>query len=333
MLLFHGASELGALSPGLSGFVGNGFVGVSLFFILSGFVLTYTYQGSRATLGEFYGARIARIYPVYLFSLLLAAPIFFKGFIAGGNGERVAPLVLGKLFMIQSWIPWMEHNWNVPSWSLSTEAFFYLLFPVLLPALGLIPTRWRWACIGLLVVLYGFGLALSKSMGPEVSLAPVRDLALFGGGILVGLQFSDGWRAPRWVLPVSSFAALALAMGYDPLPSNGWLKVIFTLLLVGVIGGIASVPPSSRSFLNRPALRRLGEASYALYILHVPIAGMVAFAGSKLGFSFRDPWVLLVYIPVCILASLAVYNLIEVPANRNIRQRLAGSRKPAPVVS
>lgn len=326
VLIYHGTSEVKSIPAGLSGFLKNGSLGVSLFFILSGFVLTYTYQGTVFSGRDFFAARFARIYPVYIFSLLVAAPLFFKSFIAEGNGDRVVPLVLGKIFLIQSWVPWMMHNWNVPSWSLSTEAFFYLLFPLLLPALSLVPAKLRLPGIVALITVYGFGLPISEAIGPDYSLSPVRDVFLFGSGILIGLAFCEGWRAPRWLLPLSLVGALGLMGAFDPIPANGWLKAEFTLVLCALIGGIASIPAQSSSFMNNGTLKRLGEASYALYILHLPIAAVFAFAGSKLGFSFDNPLILVVYVPVSIWISVIVYLKLEVPANRWLRKRLSGAR-------
>lgn len=328
VVFFHGCSEMAQLPAGLSGIVRNGMLGVSLFFILSGFVLTYTYRGLSTSLRDFFSARFARIYPVYIFSLLLSAPLFFKAFIASGNSDRIAPLIAGKLTLIQAWVPWMMHSWNVPSWSLSSEAFFYLVFPLIMPVLGRIPAAWRIPAITAFITAYGFGQPLSELPGPSYSFSPIRDLALFASGILIGHAFCDGWRAPKWLLPTSLVLGLAAMVAFDPLPGNGPVKVGFTLILCAWIGGIASIRPDSRSWMNNPTLKLLGEASYALYILHLPIAEVFAFAGSKLGFSFKDPWILAIYVPVSVLASVIAFKTIEAPANRWLRRRLSSRPKP-----
>jgi len=323
VVVYHGCSELSELPGGLSGIIRNGFMGVSLFFILSGFVLTYTYRGANASLKDFFAARFARIYPVYLFSLLFAAPLFFKGFITEHGAEKIGPLLLGKLTLIQAWVPWMMHNWNVPSWSLSSEAFFYLCFPLLMPIFGRVPAAFRLPAIVALITAYGFGQPLSDLPAPDYSFSPIRDLALFGAGILIGHAFCDGWRAPKWLLPVTLIAGVAAMIVYEPIPGNGLIKVAFTLMLCGWIGGIASIKPTTSSWMNNPTLKLLGESSYALYILHLPIADVFAFAGSKLGFSFKDAWILAIYIPVSVIASVWAFKLIEAPANKWLRKRLS----------
>lgn len=326
VLLFHATTEIKVLPWGLSGFLRNGGMGVSLFFILSGFVLTYTYLGSTASLREFFVARFARIYPVYLFSLLVAAPFFFKKFVDDGHAGDVPSLIFGKLTMLQSWIPWMTDNWNVPSWSLSTEAFFYLLFPALLTALSKLPRSMRMPLMLAFAVFYGFGLPLSQFASPDYSLSPIRDAGLFACGILLGLEFDEGRRAPRWLFPAMVAGVVLFMIGFEPLPANGFVKTLFTLLLAGTIFGAASISPRTPHFLNDARLKLLGEASFALYILHVPIASIFGFAGSKLGFRLEQPFVMATYFAVCIWASIIVFRKIETPANRFLR-RLGRSRK------
>ena len=78
--LFH-MNEMGALTGPrwLKAFAGIGYVGVSFFFVLSGFILVYTYAGREIRLHDFWQARFARIYPAYLFSLLISFPFFYYG--------------------------------------------------------------------------------------------------------------------------------------------------------------------------------------------------------------------------------------------------------------
>ncbi len=118
-----------------------GYVGVSLFFVLSGFILVYTYAGREMNLRRFWQARFARIYPAYLFSLVLTAPFFFYvciklkdmdiPFFAWVKNHLLLSSTLVPL-LLQSWVPNAALAWNSPAWSLSVEAFFYLLFPLIL---------------------------------------------------------------------------------------------------------------------------------------------------------------------------------------------------------
>ena len=125
----------------LIGFVG--YMGVSFFFVLSGFILVYTYSDRVVGLREFWQMRFARIYPALFFSLLLMAPSFFYVCLRMDVPKIVPEWVwpaahlklsaITVLTMVQTWIPQNSLAWHMPTWSLSNEAFFYFLFPFLLP--------------------------------------------------------------------------------------------------------------------------------------------------------------------------------------------------------
>ena len=113
-----------------------GFSAVGFFFVLSGFVLTYSYLGAgRRSIDRrsFWKARLSRIYPAYFFAFLLAAPFRNLGFLpcqrfASCRGETTLGAGL-YLTLLQSWTPWTAWYWNIPAWSLSVEVFFYFCFP------------------------------------------------------------------------------------------------------------------------------------------------------------------------------------------------------------
>src|SRR5215813_4198319 len=140
VVLFH-MRVVGILPGGpwwYQNFAGIGYVGVNFFFVLSGFILVYTYEGSAFSVQEFWWARFARIYPAYVLSLVLAAPFFFFAvrhldlpFFAWSKQHLLAACLL-TIVLLQSWIPQAALTWNSVCWSLSVEAFFYLLFPLLL---------------------------------------------------------------------------------------------------------------------------------------------------------------------------------------------------------
>ncbi|MBT6434463.1 MAG: acyltransferase, partial [Deltaproteobacteria bacterium] len=135
-------------------FIGNSQNSVTLFFVLSGFVLTIIYsQGfaNRSETKSYYMKRIARIAPVYWFCLLFFLPFIFTSFwwndflnIFGGEGHKIAALILTP-FGLQSWSPlhvfWQQ--WNPPAWSVSCEFFFYLAFPFLIHRKGLAVKTWK----------------------------------------------------------------------------------------------------------------------------------------------------------------------------------------------
>jgi peptidoglycan/LPS O-acetylase OafA/YrhL len=142
----------------------SGYVAVDFFFILSGFILAYNYltpSGElKGTKRQFWAARFARIYPAYALSFLLVLPLVARGMFAA-EPFKMALYHFGRALalvtvMQQGWLPWLSMWGNAPAWSLSVEAFFYLVFPLLAPLLGRLSLR---ACAPLLVGVWLLGLA------------------------------------------------------------------------------------------------------------------------------------------------------------------------------
>ena len=106
---------------------------VSLFYVLSGFILTYNYVlargGTTVRARDFWVARIARLYPVYLLAFILYTPLIVLDTETSAGLRALAGVM--ALFALQSWGGPTAFVWNPPGWSLSVEAFFYLLFPFL----------------------------------------------------------------------------------------------------------------------------------------------------------------------------------------------------------
>lgn len=355
VLAYHGLS-LSAGSPAwMRSLVGSGYVGVSLFFVLSGFVLTYTYHDSlrdgTATRRAFVAARVARIYPVYLLSLLVALPPVF--WLVASRGVRVdwgwlAGLAGAYAGLVQAWDPRRACVMNCPAWSLSDEAFFYLAFLLVLPVVA----RWgvrRLVAAGtvayvisvLAPMLYlalrpdGPGVVVSQSLGWWLNLVkynPLIRLPEFVLGVIAGRLYLLEGDAPRpWHARLELGAAVAVLavllasarMEYLLL-HNGLLAPAFAALVYALARGAG---PLSR-VLATPLLVRLGAASFALYILHVPLLSWMSRGYRATGVAPpAQPWNFVVFAAVGIAVSLLVFELVEEPGRRLLRRRLV--RRPA----
>ncbi|WP_035357046.1 acyltransferase family protein [Edaphobacter aggregans] len=140
VILFHLKVE-GILPGGpwwYQNFAGIGYIGVNFFFVLSGFILVYTYAATDIAPRRFWQARFARIYPAYVFSLAATAPFFLFAvrhlnlpFFAWSERHLVLGAIL-TVALLQAWVPQGALTWNLVCWSLSVESFFYSLFPFLL---------------------------------------------------------------------------------------------------------------------------------------------------------------------------------------------------------
>ncbi|WP_044042364.1 acyltransferase family protein [Caballeronia insecticola] len=348
VVLSHFA-ELGLLpmNRAFFDFVDGGRPAVSLFFVLSGFILTYTYREPLASSGPraFYIARFARIYPVVLFGLALVAPVT-AWLLYTGDAARLLQwfalkssvqlsLVLSllcQLLLLNAWFPFAAINqpWNGPSDSVSCEAFFYALFPWLLRKLdGQGMQRIVLACAGIWIA-QGVGTVLIQSTMPvsrsgflvvALPLLRIAEFVLGVGAALVFLSLRER-RAGRHALGLTSvcvaLAALIVLAAWHPFSPVFYVEAPFFALL---ILGLALLERPVLGLLNARVLVRLGEASYSLYLIHVPIAYIALLAG----FDRANGWMVLAF---AIWASVAVFRFYEEPMRRAIRTRLTGASAP-----
>ncbi|NOK20489.1 acyltransferase family protein [Corallococcus carmarthensis] len=351
--------------PGwLGALLDNGPASVTLFFILSGFVLAQAYLGEGAPLQvprrAFWAARFARVYPVYLLGLVLEAPPFLlfvlrqEGGLTGDALQRVLGVGAAVFSLTQAWVPSAACVWNCPGWSLSVEAFFYLLFPWVAASVARLgPGRSRWALLALVVAsalpggvwLLGDGWLASDAATRETWLrvseySPLLKLPQFLLGVVLGRAFvlrrAGG---PGWSAAVGSCAAAGLALALLWVPWQGRVWALRELLLTPVFAWLLWTLAAGRgplaAWLSRAAMVRLGEASYALYILHIPLAfhARTLERVSGLGLELRAPWAYCALaVTSFVLVSLGVFTWAEEPARRWLRDRLARPR-PAPTAA
>jgi peptidoglycan/LPS O-acetylase OafA/YrhL len=331
-----------------------GYVGVSLFFVLSGFILVYTYAGAPLVAGGFWRARFARVYPAYLFSLLVAAPFFFYGathlpipFFQWAARHMTAATVLPPV-LLQAWVPQGAMSWNPVAWSLSVEALFYFLFPFLLPALAGLSRRGLFAVAGM---CWAVSLAITgwyswsnpehlKVMGPDELTAfwlnvmkffPLMRLPEFILGMATGLIFLKGKSAARMATPLilGGLIAGALAAVFS---SQIPFAVLHTALLApafaALVYGLALQPAWSK-FLRWAPLVLLGNASYSLYLLHSNIMGMYFFGNAGL-LQHTSPAGIAVGFAIILAAAILVFKFIEEPARKKLRGKTELRKPEAP---
>ena len=136
VLVYHFRNHLD-LGLDRFGLAFKGYLGVDLFFILSGFILSHVYTRAwaerRFHYGSFLWARLARVYPVHLVTLGATIAIWLVALRLGVGFEPQAfdPRMLPQhLLLVHAWGTTPTVQWNFPSWSISAEWFAYLCFPV-----------------------------------------------------------------------------------------------------------------------------------------------------------------------------------------------------------
>jgi peptidoglycan/LPS O-acetylase OafA/YrhL len=205
VFLFHLGYVGGATGLGIHTVVGRaGHAGLSFFFILSGFVLTWGARpGEKAR--TFWRGRFVKIFPNHWVTFLVTALLL----VAGGEVLFSGPN-LANLFLVQTWVPDLDFwiSMNAPSWSLTCEVFFYALFPLLLWAVDRIPVRRLW-------------LAAGVSLGAIVA-APV----------LIELLVPGTPKIPYPTLGPVSFDQLWLTYWFPPVRA---LEFVFGIVLARVV--------------------------------------------------------------------------------------------------
>lgn len=332
----------------LRDFSKNGGQAVTFFFVLSGFILTYSYyeengrSGLKTTRREFWIARIARIYPVYALALaILIIPYIYGAFVS--NVIPVWRFVGGSVcvpLLLQAWVPPIAWEWNTPAWSLSVEAFFYAVFPLFLARLRNRKFSTKTLIFSSMVFLAAFELwkrsAGISFVNAETSRPsntylffnafPLFHLPAFLVGIGAGRIFlSEHWKmrifSNKMFLSVCVLVFFIFSL-HERIPSVFLSSLVSIPLFAFMIISAANSGGAIRNVLVHPWLVILGEASYGIYILHVPMAFWIERGwGGLFGPSARHPQAYFAcYLGLLLVSCILSYLYFERPARRTVIQ-------------
>ncbi|WP_274564304.1 acyltransferase family protein [Streptomyces spiramyceticus] len=324
-----------------------GSMAVSVFFILSGFVLAWSARDEDST-PTFWRRRIAKIYPLHIVTFGIAALIIFSLSEPVLPGGSVWDGLVPNILLVQSWLPdaSLAASFNTPSWSLSCELAFYLSFPLWYRLVRKIPVGRLWWCaagIATAVMCVPFVTGLlpaSEEAAPGMPLnevwfaywlPPVRMLEFVLGIVMALILRAGVWRGPR-----AGTCTLLLAASY------GLTQVVppmFTLAACSIVPAALLITALAdadvhgrRTGLRSAMLVRLGQWSFAFYLVHF----MVIRYGHRLmgGESgYERQWstpaaiaLSLAMLMVAILVGGLLHTVVEQPC-----MRLFGSRTPSAV--
>jgi peptidoglycan/LPS O-acetylase OafA/YrhL len=342
----------------VSHYAALGSASVSLFYILSGFVLAYVYlrpaDPSVAMVTDrrtFWVARFARVYPAYALALAIQAPFVVAHQLSrhGATAGMAARLLIttgANVAMLQAWAPVLRGDWNSPGWSLSAEAFFYLSFPFIGPALWRLRGRTAIAVAAALVfasigcfATVQFCLSPDRAAGLRTAVlqTPILRLPEFALGVLTCRAYlalaaaPDGGRraglAAGWLATAALLAAWVVANHIPPILLDVVLDPAFATALVAL--ALARGPVARAASGRLPVL--LGEASYGMYIFHVPLLLWYqkstvpgrAFSAYWADAPHDEPVRFALYVAAVIGFSVGSFVWVEEPVRRAIRRRLA----------
>jgi peptidoglycan/LPS O-acetylase OafA/YrhL len=312
---------------------------VDLFFILSGFIISYVYNVAGKPLlpyGEFLMRRLIRLYPLHLFCLLLLVA-FFSLLLLGFDytGRSVVPFwdkpdalgsFLAQLFMVHAFLP-SAPRWNIPSWSISAEMAAYAVFPLLALAFRSRSALASAGCIAFSVVYYGYIATHGGSLDITHFTAPLRCLAGFTMGMVIhNYRFALNRLNGGLLSAIQIVASVAVILLMAREGNDVALIVPFLLLVFSTWTDKGAVA----ALLRGRICHFLGEISYSVYLIHVPLLVFLypihVFIFTKLHLdpmTIRALWFLLAT-PGILLAAWMSYKLVEVPARRWLTRKWNG---------
>jgi peptidoglycan/LPS O-acetylase OafA/YrhL len=321
-----------------------GGLAVSFFFVLSGFILTYSYPElpTSAEVRKFLWARFARVWPIHFLSLILSIVLISDILLVGK-----APFI-ANLMAVHAWVPRGDYffSFNAVSWSISVELGFYLIFPLLIRDLkATVALK-----LGLSLLLAGAVIAICAILDPHPF--DMQHVGLSSTGLIyinpaarlfefvLGMSAAALWQTHRkhiergnviaWTaIEGASITALILYFGYARGPIYRliasevspylaqWLFIVdmapfFALLIVVSALGAGWI---GRALGSTPMVL-LGEISYSIYMLHyitiifITRHGLISWVPDQLQF--------LVVAVLIVLMSTISYTLVESPARRTI---------------
>jgi peptidoglycan/LPS O-acetylase OafA/YrhL len=300
---------LGAHPPLLRGIVNIGETGVDLFFVISGFIMAMTTLGRRKLPSsvDFFKRRIMRIYPLYwlITGLLLVVYLRDPALVNAHSAFR-PDIVASFLALPQRGMPLL-----LVGWSLVYEMYFYLVFAAAL-SLGkrsFLPVLAIWALATL-----AFNLTFGASNNPWLQTISNPICFEFLLGVGVGwLTLADKYRWPGlWLaLGIAGYAA-DCAIGF----SGGWVRVAQAIPLALIVFGAVGLERRAKLVLPK-FLDRLGDASYATYLCHVPVLAVFGLMISRTPLRHASPLedaiVIALGFTLIEVVGLGVYRYVERP--------------------
>ncbi|MCW2289863.1 peptidoglycan/LPS O-acetylase OafA/YrhL [Leucobacter luti] len=312
----------------------EGYLGVTFFFVLSGFVLTWSMRPGVST-STFYWRRFARIWPAHMVALLFAIPVFYT-FAAIPEGSFLKPFDLGVLLLsvvvLQGWWanPAILFSGNPAAWTLTVEALFYALHPWISRLLTPLAKRGA-LLLALAAIAWAFAFRLGVVLWPESWLAlvpmPITRVPEFLLGMALAWAMRSGWRPTLHpLLGISALGVVVIGIVLAPLSPTLMRFAVFGNEFFTVAVGLAIVALAAHALRGRASLFeakwqvKLGEWSFAFYLIH---ATVIYLALRIIGYqeaSWRNLAWFAVVLAIDIVLAWALHSWVERPVERRMRR-------------
>ena len=325
-------------------FLSRGYWGVFVFFALSGFILAYVYQNwftgkvDRASYARFLKIRLIRIYPLHLATLLSVLALTWIGIYQWGGVNNAYTLVL-NLLLVQDWGFVSYLSWNFASWSISVEAFCYLLFPFLLIAArktapkAILPIFL--ACLAVLALEVYRGAITSALALFHIKMEPIGfggyginlcdSFLMFLSGMLAFFLIKDRKITQRQGdLSVLAGLAIMIFACLANLPHGAPTNALVTLAAVAIVSGLFFQGKIGNAIFANKAVFFLGTISYSLYMVHGLFRG--CFESLQNIYLFPITWAqlpLVIRLGLAVLCAAAVHYAFDEPVRVYLRKLIA----------
>ncbi len=278
----------------------NGYLWVDCFFILSGFILSHVYAESFELFGfipllarvkRFWWARFARVYPLHILSLGLIVFIREFALLARKSDESFfwgvnqLDSLVANIILVQSWELFRTTTWNYPAWSISTEVFAYLMFPLIC----MLRARAPHLILAILITFSAFALTTLMSLNGSLSATCHLGLLRCVGGFSLGIAVHIIWLKHPGnffnynlsTMQIPLVAIIIICMCMDGMDLIAVFSFAALILATADDRGVLS------KILRHSALQKIGALSFSIYMLHHP----VIYAAGEFKWFIYEYWV------------------------------------------
>lgn len=317
---------------------------VGSFFALSGYLMSYSYikatdaETRALSFGPFIKKRLARIYPLHFFVLLLFSPLFIYVDLYYGHGLKTVYHAFLVFSLTQAWLPSSAESWNSPSWFLSAIFFSYSIFPFIQKPIARLKVKdIRKVLAAVFFFSLGIKIAYSNYCGWMImeGLQPIKALWLFNlvrfNPLINFLDFAMGIFTARLVLLSKNKipAILSTELLFTALLSLLFLRcfvdindmiartLLFLPLSLLFFASLESGKGPLCKALSSPFSLYLGEISFALYIVHGAI-GQLFYKKAIKQLFFQEPVPIVVFYISVLVAAITLHHLLEKPLGKRL---------------
>jgi peptidoglycan/LPS O-acetylase OafA/YrhL len=330
VVTFHMQGQIEEAYPSLrfliSPIVSHGYLGVDLFFILSGFIIHYNYSERLSTFSlsayrEFLWMRLARLWPVHLVLLgIFALLIWVRSMrgIAPSNPELYTTLDFVKnIFLVHSWAIPLEISWNVPAWSISCEWLAYIFFPLLIVSRSNSPASYRGIAIAVsaLIITAAACQVLHAEGNARHGVIRIAGEFIAGCGLCHVFRSGSARNLP-WRQIVPGLILTVFLGSHLILPALGMVSYWCVPLLGAMILGLAHQQCIVSRLCSTKLMLFGGYISYSIYMVHELC--LIGLRGSHflVGKAFGPVANLTGIIAVAVL----MYYFVEEPCRQKMRR-------------